>query len=271
MSSVRLKLICRLVLHHLLGSPLNSEKLSKLTSSVRLHFSPADVQAILALIQFIYLSAIKHSCSSQILLAELQQFGLPKDGAIAITKEYEMKQEKLKKKMIELGLTLKKIGEQEEERSQTEEEERKKNKEIVEEKIKQEIKVEKEEIGRDGIGVGVERVEWRVEQIIASSRSRKPFNPTATTTTTTTGSGAGSDSNSSSSVSSSSNESQQHVRLNLHLTSPAEWKVLNENGSRNQDEILVGSRSVVVDLSGEQLLGLLSELKAARAIAASVE
>lgn len=97
MSSVRMKLICRQVLNHLLGVGINYEKIQKLTQSDRIQFDANDTKAMLSALTFIFSNSAKFDVDEgHVLLSELQQLGLPRDVATAITKSFAQQKEQLK-------------------------------------------------------------------------------------------------------------------------------------------------------------------------------
>ena len=77
MSSVRVKLITKQVISSVLGLGIAYDKIDMYTTSARMQFSPQDVKAMLAALQFIVSSATRHSVAPEVLVAELEQLGLP--------------------------------------------------------------------------------------------------------------------------------------------------------------------------------------------------
>lgn len=89
MSSIRVKLICKLVVAALLGNPMNNEKLRKLTTAERLNFTTGDVKAMVAALTFIIANAGKFDVDGvEVLPQELEQLGLPRDICRAICKSF---------------------------------------------------------------------------------------------------------------------------------------------------------------------------------------
>ncbi|XP_060030190.1 COMM domain-containing protein 4 isoform X3 [Erinaceus europaeus] len=88
-SSVKLRLLCGLVLKELLGQGLDYEKVQKLTADAR--FESSDVKAAVAVLSFILASAAKHGVDGESLSSELQQLGLPREHAASLCRCYEEK------------------------------------------------------------------------------------------------------------------------------------------------------------------------------------
>jgi hypothetical protein len=83
-----MKLICRQVIAELLGHGISYEKIDKYTTSARMQFSPQDVKAMLAALRFVFSNATKHDVAREVLLAELEQLGLPQDICKALCKTW---------------------------------------------------------------------------------------------------------------------------------------------------------------------------------------
>jgi hypothetical protein len=101
-----MRLLCRHILHHLLGHPFDSEKIQKLTHSSRLSFDHHEIKALLASLEFILKNSAKFGVTDNILLSELEQLGLPQDISLSIVKSYSQHSEELRKKQLESVLTL---------------------------------------------------------------------------------------------------------------------------------------------------------------------
>ncbi|KAF8784429.1 COMM domain-containing protein 4-like [Argiope bruennichi] len=96
-SSVKMKLLSNQVVNGILGTPIDYEKVSKLTADAKLENS--DVKATIATISFILTSSAKHGIDEESLSNELQQLGLPKESAAALCKIFSEKFSLLQKKL----------------------------------------------------------------------------------------------------------------------------------------------------------------------------
>lgn len=95
-SSVRMKLLCRQVVEHILTNAINWEKIQKLTTGSRLNFEISDIKAMIAALDFIISSAAKYDCEDKVLHLELQQLGLPKDICSAICRSLRASKDKVR-------------------------------------------------------------------------------------------------------------------------------------------------------------------------------
>lgn len=106
LSSVRMKLVAKLVIGSLLGQPMNYEKLNKYTTSSRVQFASADTKAMIAALTFIYSNATRFDVAEDVLLAELEQLGLPIDIAKSMTKTFTAYVSELKEYFAKQTLRL---------------------------------------------------------------------------------------------------------------------------------------------------------------------
>lgn len=93
-SSVRVKLLCNEIILKLHGKQINYSKIDRLTSDI-IEFSSSDIKAILSALHFILANAIRNAVDAEVLSAELQQLGLPKESANAIKRSYVKNQRSL--------------------------------------------------------------------------------------------------------------------------------------------------------------------------------
>ncbi|OPL33864.1 hypothetical protein AM593_08027, partial [Mytilus galloprovincialis] len=92
-TSVKIKLLCIQVIKDLLDVGIDYDKVYKLTADAK--FETGDVKASVAVLSFILCSAAKYNVDGESLSNELQQLGLPKEHATALTKSYSDSLEKL--------------------------------------------------------------------------------------------------------------------------------------------------------------------------------
>ncbi|ESP02680.1 hypothetical protein LOTGIDRAFT_138080, partial [Lottia gigantea] len=104
MTSVKMKLLCVQVLKDLLGTDIDYDKVSKLTSDAK--FETGDVKASIAVLSFILTSAAKYNVDGETLSNELQQLGLPKEHSTSLCKSYSDALEKLKEHLQQQSLRL---------------------------------------------------------------------------------------------------------------------------------------------------------------------
>lgn len=109
MSSVRIKLICRQVLHNLRGNEFDYQKLHRLTTSDRIAFSAAEKKAMIAAIRFIFNSSAKFDVATDVLPLELQQLGLPGDIVTAMCREFNKEKESLQAHLSTQTLQLPRV------------------------------------------------------------------------------------------------------------------------------------------------------------------
>ncbi|KAH9516500.1 COMM domain-containing protein 4 [Dermatophagoides farinae] len=86
LTSIKLKLILKEVMQHILTGKLHLQNVCKLTADAKLN--EEETKAILAALNFIILSSIKYETDSETLSNELQQLGLPKEHSITLSKAY---------------------------------------------------------------------------------------------------------------------------------------------------------------------------------------
>lgn len=94
-SCVRLKLICRQVIYEQCGVSLDFDKLSKLVPKDS-GFSASDIKATVAAIAFVITNATRYGIDHDVLNAELQQLGLPKENSDGVSRPYRIHRDKLR-------------------------------------------------------------------------------------------------------------------------------------------------------------------------------
>ncbi|XP_075678709.1 COMM domain-containing protein 4 [Dermatophagoides pteronyssinus] len=104
LTSIKLKLILKEVMHHIISGKLDLPKVCKLTADAKL--TEEETKAILAALNFIILSSIKYETDSETLSNELQQLGLPKEHSITLSKSYADKFNEIKQMLQEQSLRL---------------------------------------------------------------------------------------------------------------------------------------------------------------------
>ena len=104
LTSVKIKLLCIQVIKDLLAAGMDYDKVYKLTSDAK--FETGDVKASIAVLSFILCSAAKYNVDGESLSNELQQLGLPKEHATALTKSYSDSLEKLQTQLRKQSLRL---------------------------------------------------------------------------------------------------------------------------------------------------------------------
>ncbi|KAF2897028.1 hypothetical protein ILUMI_09144 [Ignelater luminosus] len=85
LSSIKLKLLARVVAEGLLNPPLDVEKAKKLFAESKLDLD-VDLKACIACLSYIIFSTIRFNCNHGALLSELQQLGLPREHSTSIKK-----------------------------------------------------------------------------------------------------------------------------------------------------------------------------------------
>lgn len=103
-TSVKIKLLCVQVIKDLLDVGIDYDKVYKLTADAK--FETGDVKASVAVLSFILCSAAKYNVDGESLSNELQQLGLPKEHATALTKSYSDSLEKLQAQLRKHSLRL---------------------------------------------------------------------------------------------------------------------------------------------------------------------
>lgn len=104
LTSVKIKLLCVQVIKDLLAAGMDYDKVYKLTSDAK--FETGDVKASIAVLSFILCAAAKYNVDGESLSNELQQLGLPKEHATALTKSYGDSLEKLQTQLRRQSLRL---------------------------------------------------------------------------------------------------------------------------------------------------------------------
>ncbi|XP_065348872.1 COMM domain-containing protein 4-like isoform X1 [Cloeon dipterum] len=104
LTSIKMKLLCQVVMASLLGHELDYDKAKKLTSDAK--FDEPDLQGALAALGFILRSASRYSVDSSSLDSELQQLGLPRELAAALAKSHTDNTASLSKYLSESSLRL---------------------------------------------------------------------------------------------------------------------------------------------------------------------
>lgn len=80
------------------SSSLDYEKLRKLIDASG-SFADADVEAVVAALEYVVRNATRHDVHGKTLTRELEQLGLPKEHADAVCKPYEKEKEELRRSM----------------------------------------------------------------------------------------------------------------------------------------------------------------------------
>lgn len=93
LSSVKMKLLCGQVVADLTGNNIDYVKAAKLTSDAK--FEIADIKAAIVALNFIFTSSARQHVAGETVSNELQQLGLPKEHAHALSKLYDDKLEQL--------------------------------------------------------------------------------------------------------------------------------------------------------------------------------
>ncbi|XP_059473660.1 COMM domain-containing protein 4 isoform X1 [Neocloeon triangulifer] len=104
LTSIKMKLLCQVVMASLLGDELDQDKAKKLTSDAK--FDQSDLQGAVAALGFILRSASRYGVDSASLDSELQQLGLPRELAAALAKTHTDNNEKLSNHLSESSLRL---------------------------------------------------------------------------------------------------------------------------------------------------------------------
>ena len=89
LSSVKMKLLCAQVVADMTGHSIDYKKAAKLTSDAK--FEIADIKAAIAALNFIFKSSARQHVDGETVSNELQQLGLPKEHANALSKIYDEK------------------------------------------------------------------------------------------------------------------------------------------------------------------------------------
>ncbi|XP_053211904.1 COMM domain-containing protein 4-like [Panonychus citri] len=109
LSSVKVKLICNLVISDVGKKEIDFEKLLKITSDAK--FDEKDSRACFMVVSFILKSAWRFNIEQSIVTAELQQLGLPKEHTTAIAKVFAEKADDMRNALKSQSLRLNKLDE----------------------------------------------------------------------------------------------------------------------------------------------------------------
>lgn len=107
LSSVKLRLLCQLVMQSILTDTLNFPDAQKLVGD---KFESGDLKASIRALQYIITMSAKHSVDGQSLLNELTQLGLPKEHASGLVRVYDENFDKLTEKLRSSILRLTKTN-----------------------------------------------------------------------------------------------------------------------------------------------------------------
>lgn len=107
-TSVKMKLLASQVVNGILGTPIDFNKVSKLTADAK--YESGDIKAGIAALTFILTSAAKHSVEEECLSNELQQLGLPKELTSAVCRVFSESFSALQKKLKSDSLKLTEIA-----------------------------------------------------------------------------------------------------------------------------------------------------------------
>lgn len=89
LSAVRFKLMAIVVYRHLLGAPLDYDKLDRyLSVGGGEKRTRAEVEALVAALSFVLLGGAKHEVAAEDLQRELQQVGLPREHGLMLRRPY---------------------------------------------------------------------------------------------------------------------------------------------------------------------------------------
>lgn len=194
MSSIRIKLICRQVITHLLGRPFDYDKCHRLTTSERIKLDADEKKALLAALRFMLGNAAKFDVDgTQELPLEFAQLGLPADVCASMCKEYTKCKAAMRDHFERTALQL----------------------------------------------PHVLSTEWRVDFLISSSSIRELAAP--------------------------------QVRLNMSLSKAPASVVVSDGNGASSTSAASTSRALAFELSADKFRALHADLKAARAIMASLE
>mmetsp|Transcript_9752 Transcript_9752/g.24756 ORF Transcript_9752/g.24756 Transcript_9752/m.24756 type:complete len:198 (-) Transcript_9752:55-648(-) len=87
-SSVRLKLLVKQVLNHMLHGSMDYAKVVKFTTPKDSESDPSLTKGALAAVHFVLASAAKYDIDEDTLAKEIEQLGLPRENAQAILRPY---------------------------------------------------------------------------------------------------------------------------------------------------------------------------------------
>ncbi|XP_015794888.1 COMM domain-containing protein 4 [Tetranychus urticae] len=107
LSSVKVKLICNLVVTDVGKKEIDFDKLLKITSDAK--FDESDSRACFMVASFILKSAWRFNVDHSIVVAELQQLGLPKEHTTAIAKVYSEKADDMRNALKSQSLRLNRL------------------------------------------------------------------------------------------------------------------------------------------------------------------
>ncbi|KAF4525689.1 hypothetical protein B566_EDAN015210 [Ephemera danica] len=103
-----MKLLCQLVMTSLLGPDLDFDKAKKLTADAK--FDEAEVRGGVAALGFVLRSASRHNADAAALDSELQQLGLPRELALAVSRCHAEHGANLAKHLAATSLRLSRLG-----------------------------------------------------------------------------------------------------------------------------------------------------------------
>ena len=106
-SSVRMKILSKQVVLHLLGTHIDYEKVLKLTKDT--FDSASDVKAAVAGIDFILANSAKYDVDFDTLTQEIQQMGLPKENADALVKSFRDNKDVLRQRLASQSFSLQRL------------------------------------------------------------------------------------------------------------------------------------------------------------------
>jgi COMM domain containing 4 len=106
-SSVRMKILCKQVVGHVLGTEIDYEKVLKLTKDT--FDTTSDVKAAVAGLDFILVNSAKYDIENEALTQEIQQLGLPKENAEALVKSYRDSKDALRERFGQQSFSLRKL------------------------------------------------------------------------------------------------------------------------------------------------------------------
>eukprot|EP01091_Cochliopodium_minus_P005404 TRINITY_DN1533_c0_g1_i1.p1 TRINITY_DN1533_c0_g1~~TRINITY_DN1533_c0_g1_i1.p1 ORF type:complete len:219 (+),score=38.62 TRINITY_DN1533_c0_g1_i1:1-657(+) len=92
-SSVRFKLILIVVIKHLLGAPMDYEKINKYLSIME--YNTSQVKGCITASTFIITQGVKYDVEAEVIKTELQQLGLPKEHCTALARPFQKYKDKL--------------------------------------------------------------------------------------------------------------------------------------------------------------------------------
>jgi len=103
-SSVRLKVVAKQVVQHILSGSMDYSKVLKLAGESLTGIS--DVKGAIAGLKFILSAGAKYDVDDNTLLQEIQQLGLPKENAEAVVKTFHDHKEQLRTAFLQQSFQL---------------------------------------------------------------------------------------------------------------------------------------------------------------------